>query len=84
MEVWRAHYDKLSNEEFAWERNGNKMHAITFAVLLWSVKVFNREPESTFHNLVEVKAQVIHRILHSNDQIKFAQILNGFNESGYY
>ena len=22
MEVWRAHYDKISNEEFAWERNG--------------------------------------------------------------
>ena len=22
MEVWRAHYDKISNEEFAWDRNG--------------------------------------------------------------
>ena len=21
MEVWRAHYDKISNEEFAWDRN---------------------------------------------------------------
>ena len=21
MEVWRTHYDKISNEEFAWERN---------------------------------------------------------------
>ena len=22
MEVWRAHYDKISNEEFAWDRTG--------------------------------------------------------------
>ena len=22
MEVWRARYDKISNEEFAWDRNG--------------------------------------------------------------
>ena len=22
MEVWRAHYDKISNEKFAWDRNG--------------------------------------------------------------
>ena len=22
LEVWRAHYDKLSNEEFAWDREG--------------------------------------------------------------
>ena len=22
MEVWRAHYDMISNEEFAWHRNG--------------------------------------------------------------
>ena len=22
MEEWRAHYDKKSNEEFAWDRNG--------------------------------------------------------------
>ena len=22
MEVWRAHYDKISNGEFAWDRNG--------------------------------------------------------------
>ena len=22
MEVWRAHYDKISNEEFDWDRNG--------------------------------------------------------------
>ena len=22
MEDWRAHYDKISNEEFAWDRNG--------------------------------------------------------------
>ena len=22
MEVWRAHYDKISNDEFAWDRTG--------------------------------------------------------------
>ena len=22
MEVWRAHYDEITNEEFAWDRNG--------------------------------------------------------------
>ena len=22
MEVWRAHYDVLSNEEFSWDREG--------------------------------------------------------------
>ena len=21
MDVWRAHYDKISNEDFAWDRN---------------------------------------------------------------
>ena len=23
MEVWRAYYDKISNEEFTWDRNGS-------------------------------------------------------------
>ena len=29
MEVWRAHYDEISNEEFAWDRNGlTKVNAV--------------------------------------------------------
>ena len=23
MEIWRAHYDKISNEEFAWDKRGS-------------------------------------------------------------
>ena len=24
MEIWRAHYDKISNEEFTWDKEGLK------------------------------------------------------------
>ena len=30
MEVWRAHYDKISNEEFPWEKDSlEKVEAVS-------------------------------------------------------